>query len=52
MLFTFDNFFLSNIFQKTILFDFVLSFIVQVAKAVSAHLEIDPMMLQFFKGQA
>jgi len=38
--------------KKTILFDFVLSFIVQVAKAVSAHLEIDPMMLQFFKGQA
>lgn len=24
----------------------------QVAKAVSAHLEVDPMMLQFFKGQA
>lgn len=24
----------------------------QVAKAVSAHLEIDPMMLQFFKGQS
>ena len=24
----------------------------QVAKAVAANLEVDPMMLQFFKGQA
>ena len=26
-------------------------FVSQVAKAVASHLEVDPMMLQFFKGQ-